>query len=51
MLSYCLKCEKNTKEISLLVSKAMAKQQYYQNVLYVVIKKQDLFKNKKQKGY
>ena len=28
----------------------MLKQWYYQNVLYIVLKNQDLLKNKKQKG-
>ena len=28
----------------------MVKQWYYQNVLYIVLKNQDLLKNKKQKG-
>ena len=38
MLSYCLKCKKNTESID-------------QNVLYVVPKNQTLLKNKKQKDY
>ena len=48
MLSYCLKCEKNTKSISSLVSKAI---NGGQSVLYVKLKKQDLSKNEKQKDY
>ena len=37
MLNYCLKCKKKKKK--------------NQNVLYVVAKSQDLWKNKKQKEY
>ena len=39
MLSYCLKCKKNTENINPRVSKTSnVKQCYYQNVQYVVVK-------------
>ena len=65
MLSYCLKCKTNTESINPRVSatsngRAMilsecaicgSKKSYYQSVLYVVVKNQNLLKNKKQKDY
>ena len=53
MLSYCLKCKKNTESINPKVSatgngRTMT---YYQNVLYTVVKNQNLLKNKKQVQY
>ena len=51
MLSYCLTCkkEKKSKNIDPVVSKTrtMVEQCYY--VLYVVVKNQELLKNKNQK--
>ena len=41
MLSYCLKCKKKKK-------KPKSKQYFYQNVLYAILKNQNLLKNKKQ---
>ena len=53
MLSYCLKCKK--KMLRTLIQEfqrlAMVKQQYYQSVLYVVLKNQNLLKKKKEKDY
>ena len=52
MKSYCLKCRKDTKNInSTFQTQVMVEQRYYQNVQYVVVKNQDLLKNKKQKDY
>ena len=51
MPSYCLKCIKNTKSINPRVSNSVMVKQWYQNVLYVVVKNQDLFKNKTQVEY
>ena len=53
MLSYCLKCnKKNTESIdSKFLQLVMIKQRYYQNMLYVVLKNQNLLKKKKQKDY
>ena len=52
MLSYYLKCKKIQKTVIKEFKKlAMVKQLYYQNVLYVVVKNQNLSKSKKQKGY
>ena len=52
MLSYCLKCNKNT---GVLIQKflqlVMVEQWYYQNVLYAAVKNQNLLKNMKQKDY
>ena len=45
MLSYCLKCKKNTESINPIVSK------FYQNASYVAAKNQYLLKSKKQKDY
>ena len=47
MLSYCLKRKKNTENINPKVSKT----NNYQNVLCVVVKRQNLLKNKKQAKY
>ena len=52
MLSYCLKCKRNTESINPKVSKkSMVKQLFYQHVLYVVVKNQNLLNSKKQKDY
>ena len=51
MLSYWLKCERNTESINPKVSKTMVKQLFYQHVLYVVVKNQNLLNSKKQKDY
>ena len=45
MLSHCLKCKRNTENINPRVSKTSMS---YQNVLCVVLKNQNLLKNKKQ---
>ena len=54
MLSYCLKFKKK-KILRVLIQTflqlAMVKQRYYQSVLFVVLKNQNLLKNKKQKDY
>ena len=48
MKSYCLKCRKDTENINPKVSKTSnGKQWYYQNVLYVIVKNQDLLKIKR----
>ena len=52
MLSYCLKCNKNTENINPKFEEpVMVKQCYYQNVLYVVLKNQDLIKEQKARKY
>ena len=55
MSTYYLMCRKNTESINSRVSKTddtiKIKQWYYQNVRYVVVKNQDLLKNKKQGEY
>ena len=53
MLSYCLKCKKNTENIKPVVSKTSNGKTMVssQSVLYVVVKNQNLLKDKKQKGY
>ena len=52
MLSYCLKCRRNTESINPNVSKKpMVKQLFCQHMLYVVVKNQNLLKGKKQKDY
>ena len=52
MLSDCLKCKKNTESIDPKVSvTSKVEISYYQSVLYVVVKKPNLLKNKKQKDY
>ena len=53
MLSYCLKCKKKIQKalIQEFQRLAMVKQRYYQNVSYVVVKNQNLLKNKKQNDY
>ena len=49
MSSYCLNYRQNTGSINPRVSKTNSgKQWYYQNVQNVVVKNQDLLKNKKQ---
>ena len=45
-----MRCRNNTENLNPRVSK-MVKQWYYQNVQYVVVKNQDLLKNKKQVEY
>ena len=51
MLSYCLKCKKI---LSVLIQEflelVMVEQWYYQNVLYLVIKKSKFVKNQEAKG-
>ena len=43
MLTYCLKCKKNTNNIDAKCLKVkMVDGIYYQNVLYVVVKSHDL---------
>ena len=52
MLSYCLKCRRNTESINPKVSKqSTVKQWFCQRVLYVVVKNQNLLNCKKQKDY
>ena len=52
MLSYCLKCKKILKAlIQKYQQQVMAKQQYYQDVLFVTAENQNLLKHKKQKVY
>ena len=53
MLTYCFKCKKNTEDVNpkMIKRKNGTKQCYHKNVLYVVMKNQDLWKNKKQKDY
>ena len=52
MLSYCLKCRRNTKSINPKVSKTTnGKAMYYQHVRYAVVKNQNLLNRKKQKDY
>ena len=53
MSSYCLKCRKNTESINPREFQKLiiVKHRYYKNVQYVVVKNQDLFKNKKQVEY
>ena len=44
----CLKCKKTQKtKIKEFQKLTMLKQCYYQNVLYAIVKNQDLLKNKK----
>ena len=49
MLSYCLKRKKKTKKKQ--KHKYRSFKDYYQNVQYVVLKNQNLSKNKKRKDY
>ena len=42
MLSYCLECRKNTENINPKISLVMVNQWYYQTVLYVAVKNQNL---------
>ena len=51
MLTYCLRCKKQKMLIQKYWKQKMRKQSYHQNVLYVVVKIQDLWNNKKQKDY
>ena len=48
MLSYCLKCKKIQKTWIQEFQKLVMVKQCYQNVLFVVLKNQNLLKNKKQ---
>ena len=54
MPSYSLKCRKTKKQKKTLIQKfqklTMVKQ-WYQNLQYVVVKNQDLLKNKMQEEY
>ena len=47
MLAYCLKCKEDTKSVK---NWKKVNHFYYQNVPYAVIKNQDLWKHKKEKG-
>ena len=47
MLSYCLRCKKKYRKHKMILSKTMI----HQNVLYVVVKNQNLLKTKKQVEY
>ena len=50
--SCCLKCRKNTDSINPRVSKTKkGKTMIYQKVQYLVVKNQDLLKNKRQVKY
>ena len=52
MPSYCLKCKKHTENMNPVVSKTSnGRTMLPSNALYVVVKSQDLLKNKKQKDY
>ena len=52
MLSYCLKCRKNTESKKpKLVTTKNGRICFYQNVLCVIVKNQNLLKNKKLKDY
>ena len=52
MLSYCLQRKKILRVlIRKFLQLVMVKELYYQSVLYVVLKNQNLLKNKKQKNY
>ena len=52
MLSYCLKCKKNTESINPAVSKTTnGKTMMLSNVPYVVVKNQNLLKSNRQKDY
>ena len=49
MSCFCLKYRKKTENLNPKAAKTSNyKKCYYQNVLYVVVKNQDLWKNKKQ---
>ena len=52
MLSHCLKCKKIQKTYTKEFQKrVILKKCYYRNVLSVVVKNQDLLRNKKQVDY
>ena len=53
MLSYCLKCKKKIHKVSMqkFQKQLTVKQLFYQHVLYVVVKNQNLLKSNKQKDY
>ena len=54
MLSYYLKCKKNTENINPRVINptcVILKQYYYQNVIAMVVKHQNLLRNKTKVGY
>ena len=51
MLNYCLKCKKDTENTnSKVIKQKMVEQCYYQNGLYVVIKKSRFIKEQDAKG-
>ena len=52
MLPYCLKCKKILRVlIQEFLQLVMVEQLYYQNVLYAVVKNQNILNIKKQKDY
>ena len=51
MLSYCLKCKRNTVLIQKFQKQPTIKQLFCQHVLYVIVKNQNLLKSNKQKDY
>ena len=52
MLSFCLKCKRNTESVDPKFSATSnSRTMILSNVLYVVLKNQNLLKNKKQKDY
>ena len=52
MLSYCLKCKKNTESINPKVLKTTnGKTMILSKCLYAAVKEQNLLKSKKQKDY
>ena len=52
MLSYCLRCRKNTKVKTQSLKRQETEEYcFHQNVLFVVVKNQDLFKSKKLENY
>ena len=51
MLYYCLKCKKNTESINPIVSKTNNGKTMKACVLYAMLKKQNLLKNKKPMEY
>ena len=50
MLSYCLECRKNTENINPKISLVMVNQWYYQTVLYVAVKNQNLSRKEEADG-
>ena len=51
MKTYCIKCKKGTEYIDPKIEQKIIDQLCNQNVLFVELKNQDLWKNKKQKIY